>query len=146
MSRETSLYLAKKDWGLQQMALHFGLSMATIKRRLRKYVKTFRNSWDLHKYRSLKHKCPKWVWEQGLMQLALYAERNQLNFTELRQKMDLEKIQVDDDAGIVIPRIICPLERKRALALERLVRQMDISWKNSIKYYLKIRDYVLSYQ
>jgi hypothetical protein len=111
------------------------------------------------------------------MQLALYVERNQLNFTELRQvsqlisltinliiyipivlfpilyifffnwkKIDLEKIQVDDDAGIVIPRIICPLERKRALALERLVRQMDISWKNSIKCYLKIRDYVLSYQ
>jgi hypothetical protein len=62
------------------------------------------------------------------------------------KKIDLEKIQVDDDAGIVIPRIICPLERKRALALERLVRQMDISWKNSIKCYLKIRDYVLSYQ
>ena len=30
-------------------------------------------------------------------------------------------IRVDDNAGIVIPRIICPLEPDRALALERIV-------------------------
>ncbi len=62
---------------------------------IKKSVKTFRNSWDLHKHRSLKHKCPKWVWEQGLMQLALYAERNQLNFTELRQVSQLISLTIN---------------------------------------------------
>lgn len=50
-----------------------------------KSIKVYRRSWNLHKHRSLKHKSPNWVFEQGLLRLQAHACSTGLYFTELDQ-------------------------------------------------------------
>lgn len=52
---------------------------------LRKALRIFQRSWGLHKHRSLKHKCPDFVFERGLRDLRIFSIRKRLQFTELSQ-------------------------------------------------------------
>lgn len=59
---------------------------------LRKALRIFRRSWGFHKHRSLKHKCPDFVFERGLHDLRMFAIRKKLSFTELCQVNNTEII------------------------------------------------------
>lgn len=66
---------------------------------LQEAVKTFKENWDVHKHRGLRHKRPVWVFEEGLRRLSTFARARGAYFTELHQVIFFKTISVQIVGG-----------------------------------------------
>ncbi len=57
---------------------------------------------------------------------------------------DREPLAYEDDEGIVVPRIKCPVTADQDRAVRASMKNTEVNWRNSIEKYIELRQLIMN--